>query len=346
MNKNYFSLLDAVRFFAAFWVMNFHYLLVLGLSGDLHWYRYGNLGVQLFFIISGFVIVQSIQGKTFKEFFTGRFIRLFPIFWILCTVTYLVTVSVPNANPLSLNEYFISMTMLGDPINEASENNLGLIDASYWTLTVELIFYIVIGVFSFIFSTKNIRYFFLFWLSLSASAFLFNIDQNFYIKLALVRHTSYFVFGGALALIATKHAKSLYEKYFDYSLLVMSAIYSLYIHPKALPGYVTPNSLDLKIVTGLHLVFFVGTILAVYLSSFLKSEKTTRFLLVLGGLTYPLYLLHQTIGNTIINYMTNRFSLSWNMFALVFEIFIIGIAYVAYLQDKKMRGWLKIKFNL
>ena len=54
--KTHFSLLDAVRFFAAFWVMNFHYL--FGQTGDLEWYRYGNLGVQLFFIISGFVIVR------------------------------------------------------------------------------------------------------------------------------------------------------------------------------------------------------------------------------------------------------------------------------------------------
>jgi peptidoglycan/LPS O-acetylase OafA/YrhL len=61
----------------------------------------------------------------------------------------------------------------------------------------------------------------------------------------------------------------------------------------------------------------------------------------LGGITYPLYLLHQTIGNTLINYVSNFYNATWNVTALVFEIFIIGVAYIMYFQDKRLRGWLK-----
>lgn len=342
--KNYYSLLDAVRFFAAFWVMNFHYLLVLGLSANLHWYRYGNLGVQLFFIISGFVIVQSLKGKSLKQFAAGRFIRLFPLFWILCTFTYLLTLTVPGANYLHFTEYLRSMTMLGDIFNGIV--GLGsLIDPSYWTLAVELIFYCGIGIFMYIFSYRNIRYFLAVWLVVSALAFAYHIDENFYIKLALVRHASYFIFGSTLALLAMKEARNLIEKYFDWGLLFISAFFSIYIHTRAIPAYITPNPLDNTIVTILLIIFFISIPMLVYLSRYVKNPRVTAGLMILGGLTYPLYLLHQRIGNVLINYGTSIYNISWNIFAICFEVFIIWVAYLLYVQDKRMRMWLKNKLT-
>jgi len=337
--KTHFSTLDALRFFAAFWVMNFHYL--FNQTGDLEWYRYGNLGVQLFFIISGFVIVQSLNGKSVKEFAINRFLRLFPIFWILCTVTYLITLAIPETSIVSFSEYLRSMTMFGDLFNKIV-GYTRLIDPSYWTLTVELIFYIGIGVFTYYFSSKNTRYFLGSWLILSAIAFLFRMDHNFYVKLLLVRHASYFVFGGALALLATKQARNLFEKYFDIALLFVSAGFATYIHPLALEPYYTVNPLDTKIITLLHILFFTSVPLLVYLSAFIKNVRMIHFFAVLGGITYPLYLLHQKIGNAILNFVIARYDkISWSHLSIGFEVVIIIVAYFVYLQDKKMRRWLQ-----
>jgi peptidoglycan/LPS O-acetylase OafA/YrhL len=341
--KTYFPLLDAVRFFAAFWVMNFHYLFALGLSATLSWYRFGNLGVQLFFIISGFVIIQSLQGNTLKEFAKNRFLRLFPLFWILCTITYVFALVMPYVPHIQFNEYVINLTMLADPINELSNNHLGLVDPSYWTLTIELIFYIAISCFTFFYSYKKIRYFLLFWLLISMASFAFHIDQNFYMKLLLVRHASYFIFGGALALIALKQASTVYEKYFDWILLFLSVIYSIYIHPRALPAYAFPNHYDSSIVSILLLIFFIGVGTLVYTSHYLKNKKVIKFLMVLGGITYPLYLIHQKSGNILIGYITTRYHILWSSFAFGFEIIVIFVAYLIYIQDKKLRVWLKNK---
>ena len=339
--KTHFSLLDAVRFFAAFWVMNFHYL--FNQTGDLEWYRYGNLGVQLFFIISGFVIVQSLKGKILKDFATGRFLRLFPLFWILCTATYIITLIIPHTATVNFTEYLRSMTMFGDLFN-GIVGYTRLIDPSYWTLTVELIFYIGIGIFAYFFSDKKIRYFLSFWLVFGALAFLFRVDHNFYVKLLLVRHASYFVFGGALALIATKQAKNIFEKYFDWSLLFASSIFATYIHPRALEPYYTVNPLDTKIITGLHVLFFIIVPILVYLSAYIKDTRIIRFLAILGGITYPLYLLHQKIGNAILNFVISNYDkVSWSNLSIGFEVVIIFVAYVVYLQDKKLRTWLRTK---
>ncbi len=339
--KQYFSLLDFVRFFAAFWVMNFHYFFVATLSSDIHWYRYGNLGVQLFFIISGFVIIHSLQEKNIGEFAKNRFIRIFPLFWILCTATFLLVLVVPNIYNFHISEYFINMTMFADIINEASHNNLRLIDASYWTLTVELIFYIAIGAFTYFFSQKRIRYFLFIWLIISVLAFIYKVNEDFYVKLFLVRHASYFIFGGSLALITIKQARNLFEKYFDWTLLLLSALYSIYIHPIALPPYANVNPLDQEIITGLLISFFIGVSALVYVSKYVTNKNTIKILAVLGGISYPLYLLHQTIGNVLMRYLTVRFDIPWNHFATGFEVFILIVAYFLYIQDKKMRMWLK-----
>jgi peptidoglycan/LPS O-acetylase OafA/YrhL len=337
-----FSLLDALRFFAAFWIMNFHYFLGVGESGQLSWYRYGSLGVQLFFIISGFVIVLSLKGKSLKEFAINRLVRLFPLFWILCTFTFVLTCIAHDPNALPFSEYLKNMTMFGDVFN----GYLGyghLVDPSYWTLTVELLFYTGIALFVYLFKYKNIRYFLALWLLYSMFAFAHHIDQNFYVKLALVRHASYFVFGSALALIVAKEAKNLCEKCFDWVILLGSSIYSVFIHTRAIPEYDVQNSLDGTIVTTLLVIFFVCVPVLVYLSSRIKNIRIIRILTILGGLTYPLYLLHQTIGNLVINHIKNTYGLSWNLTAILFEVFIILVAYIVYLNDKKLREWLRKK---
>lgn len=335
--KRYYYLLDGARFIAAFWVMNFHYLFGNGSDSQLHWYRYGNLGVQLFFIISGFVIVQSLKGKSFKEFAVGRFIRLFPLFWVLCTLTYVLTIFLPDVRyALHFSDYIRSMTMLGDVFNGII-GPATLIDPSYWTLTVELLFYMWLALFVRLFTHAHIRYFLLAWLVLSAGAFVLHIDENFYLKLLLVRHASYFIFGAALALIATGEARTLLHKIVDWGLLFSSALYGTYIHSRAIPAYTVPNVHDGLIISMLNIVFFLSIPLLVYLSRYVSHPRVMQGLAIAGGLTYPLYLLHQRIGNMLIDLTTGIAPVSWPTLVACFEVIIIGCAYFLFVLDKRMR---------
>ncbi len=338
--KRYYYLLDGARFFAAFWVMNFHYLFGNGPDTQLHWYRYGNLGVQVFFIISGFVIVQSLRGKSLKEFAVGRFVRLFPLFWVLCTLTYLLTVFFPDVRYiLNITDYMRSMTMLGD-VFDGIIGPATLVDPSYWTLTVELIFYIAIALYTSLFTHGKIRYFLLAWLILSACAFALHIDENFYVKLLLVRHAAYFIFGAALALLVGHEAHTKRERALDWALLFMSAGYATYIHERALPSYTAANLADPSIITLLHVAFFLAVPALVFLSRYVRHPRLIQCLAIAGGLTYPLYLLHQRIGNMLIDMTTGNTTVSWFTIVLWFQVFMICLAYVSYVLDKKLRAWL------
>jgi len=338
--KSYFPLLDTLRFFAAFWVMSFHYF--LGFSGELSWYRYGNLGVPLFFIISGFVISQSVANASTKAFALGRFIRLFPLFWILCTLTYILTLVVPGASPVLFPEYLISMTMLGENLGNLF-GYVHLVDAAYWSLVIELIFYIAIGLFVYLFTWKHIRWFTALWFMVSIGAFLLNVDQTFIAKTLLVRHASYFLFGITLMLVASTAYSSWKMKVYDYVFLIAVALYGAAISFRALPPYLTPHPFDTVIVTLLQLVFFAGTGLLVYLSRYVTSKRLVNWAIVIGGLTYPLYLLHQTIGNTLIKYVTDKYNIPWAYGAVTMMFAMVGFAYVAYRYDKRLRHWLTSK---
>lgn len=341
--KSYYSLLDAARFFAAFWVMNFHYLFVWRFTPNSVWYRYGNLGVQLFFMISGFVIIQSLEGKTIREFATSRLIRLFPLFWILCTVTYISTILIPNTNVIYFKEYLISMTMLGDVINTIAHTHLRLVDPSYWTLAVELTFYCAIATFMALFSYKNIRYFFVGWFIISVVAFITRIDENLYTKLFLVQHASYFIFGGSLYLIVSRQAHTMYEKYIDYGLLFLSVVYSVYISSRVIPFYINGDPTESYLVPVVLLTLSLGVAILVYLSRYIKNINTIKILALCGGASYPLYLLHETTGNAVINYITKRFDVSWGTAVIGFEVVIIIVSCAIYIQDKKLRDWLRSK---
>src|SRR5688500_9728869 len=85
--------IDLLRIVAALWVLFFHYLYLFPANGRLPGAlaadpvqgvaAHGYLGVELFFVISGFVITLSAEGRTRAEFAVARAIRLWPAF-VLC----------------------------------------------------------------------------------------------------------------------------------------------------------------------------------------------------------------------------------------------------------------------
>ena len=91
MTKNKLDKLEAVRGWAAFYVMLGHLELY-----KLHWSGYlltqGQAVVMLFFVLSGFVIYYSVQRSpdiTFSNYFLKRFKRIYPIFLVALLIAYL-----------------------------------------------------------------------------------------------------------------------------------------------------------------------------------------------------------------------------------------------------------------
>lgn len=139
--------LDFVRFLAAFAVMAFHlfysaWLPVEGARGAgaiapiSSFPAFGWVGVQIFFVISGFVICYSADQATPFRFFSSRLVRLVPGAWICATITLGVIVAtklVPDS--VAFSRWFSTVLFSPKP---------PFIDTVYWTLGVEIFFYSIV----------------------------------------------------------------------------------------------------------------------------------------------------------------------------------------------------------
>lgn len=140
------STLDGLRVVAILMVMLYHfYYRYLGSHYAYHIeipqvFKYGYLGVELFFIISGFVITLTLtKANSFVEFMKKRFIRLVPAMVICSSITFVFINLFDTANLFpnskSIENLFTSFTFVNpEIINKLFSTNLAYTDGAYWSL--------------------------------------------------------------------------------------------------------------------------------------------------------------------------------------------------------------------
>lgn len=159
--------LDGLRCFSIMAVLFFHYFnswampqLEICPYGELLAgpFKYGYLGVEMFFMISGLVIMMTLaRCRSWQEFAVRRAARLVPamIFYSLLTFC-IVTAFAPNVFQVSalgfIPSWLFIMPEFLNWIFKTSQFNS--IDSAYWSLYVEVKFYIMIGALYFL-SGKN-----------------------------------------------------------------------------------------------------------------------------------------------------------------------------------------------
>lgn len=149
--------LDGLRGVAAISVVLFHYTTryqeIFGHKGaPIASFGFGYLGVELFFIISGFVILMSIgRANSLLDFAVSRFSRLYPAYWAAVILTFMV-LTVSGLWPhqvVSIGEAVVNLTMLQSFLGVPS------VEGVYWTLQIELVFY---GLMALMFALRLLRH--------------------------------------------------------------------------------------------------------------------------------------------------------------------------------------------
>ncbi|MGV8940249.1 MAG: acyltransferase family protein [Lysobacter sp.] len=328
--------LDLLRFVAAMIVVIFHYAF-RGYAADdrsIMPYpllapiaKYGFMGVEMFFLISGFVILMSASHGTLKSFAISRFVRLYPAFWACCTLTF-VTILLLGGSRYSatFSQYLANMTMLSGFAHVPS------IDGVYWSLFIEIQFYALVALVVAARRIHRAQLLLTLWLLATLALEIFPIGPLRF--LLLTSYSAYFIAGATCFLIWT-HGLSRHRLCIVATCLLFGTYQALGNLKAFEAKYET--AMSRPVVIALIATFFVIMLLV---ATRRMGSVAQRNWAMAGALTYPLYLLHQNIGFMLFNVAypaINQHVLFWGA-----VLVMIGMSYAVHvLVEKRFAPVLK-----
>ena len=287
--------LDLLRFVAASCVLLYHYTYrpaIGGIASESAFgalqsvTRFGYLGVTLFFIISGFVILWTAHGRAPLQFATSRFVRLYPSFWLAVLLTFGFTVAL--APPARWPGY---VTLLGNLSMLPGYLGMDFIDGVYWTLAVELKFYFLILVLIALRQIDRVGWWLAGWLAALTICHV-TAAPGWLKSLTIFPFGSLFAGGCLLYLVHASGWTPLRAAGLGWALVLScrAAIADAYefMHGTTVTAVV--------MVVGLVAACFV--VVALIASRRFKLRHAA-IATSLGSLTYPLYLVHHQIGRLV-----------------------------------------------
>ncbi len=245
--------------------------------------RYGYLGVHLFFIISGFVIFMSAEGATVRSFTASRVARLYPALWVAAPLTALVAWT--TASPffqVSMHQLLANLTLV--PQWFAIE----FVDGSYWSLAVELQFYLLMIAIIGLGWMPRIEALLAGWLCLTVVDL---IRPIYPLQFWMDVNWAPFFGAGICCFLIRRHGTSTMR----WSLLAACYLLALATLLRAAthPDHAVVQWQDVAVPVTVVTVFFA---LFVAIASDRWRGAASPLAMWAGLLTYPVYLLHQNIG--------------------------------------------------
>ena len=287
--------LDGLRFFAAAGVVLYHYAVrnsqawgqpVAEVFPQLgRWVVYAALGPELFFVISGFVILMTAWDRTIANVAASRIARLFPAYWagVLLTGTLLLWLW-PEGKNVTPGQVAINLTMLQAPFG------VGNVDGVYWTLWAELRFYLLMLAFVAIgVSRRRVLAFATLW---PAAALVADAAGPAWLRTVLVAQYAPLFAAGMVLFVIRREGHSALR----WALVVANAAAAVWlVVPDELAKQArNSDAAPSGLVIGLLVVAFVALVAVVTMTR--AAHVQWRWLTTVGALTFPLYLLHEHWG--------------------------------------------------
>ncbi|MEW1775954.1 acyltransferase [Streptomyces sp. NPDC086777] len=294
--------IDGLRLVAALMVAAYHFL---GTPTPHFWGKtelresapllheisgYGWLGVEFFFLISGFVICMSCWGRTPAQFTVSRVSRLFPAYWCaVLLVVLLVLVSRlvrwPAATPIDPRTVLGNLTMAPGPLG------LDPVDGVSWTLWVEARFYLLM-VALLVFGLTYRRVVACCGAWLLAAVVARELRSPLLDEFVLTRYTGLFVAGIVLYLMHRFGQSLLLWLLLGFAWCYQLTVLDLRVadHAAVPPGEARASwavcAVVLTLCLGLLALAGTGPL----------TGLRWRWPVTAGALTYPFYLVHQSLG--------------------------------------------------
>jgi exopolysaccharide production protein ExoZ len=317
-----FKNLQALRAFAAISVLTFHFSLI-GVSGlAIH---PGAFGVDLFFVLSGFIIAYSAD-KDSRHFLLHRFIRVLPPYWIATFIGFLMVLLHADAR-YSWIWFGQSAFFLPGP------GGRGAIIFVAWTLVYELAFYLLYAV-ALQLSRRLAP-------MICALVLLFLAFGINHLGLPLRPWPLLAEFSYGLAIFLLNKHLDLTRRWLWCvpSLLIVVGVVLLYTIVGQLPGSEGVDADSRRVIVwGLPAAMIV---LGLLIGERRGFSSESRAFLMLGNASYAMYLLHPLILGLLLPYPAGPYAirLMWFCAASIGTIILALIYY--YAIEAPVIRWLR-----
>lgn len=297
----------ALRTYLAVMVVAFH---LLGIP------LIGPYAVFSFFVLSGFLmttIMHDIYGYSFvgrKRYLLNRALRLYPVYWISAIIGILVilycgkeflinyreTIYIPKTNI----EIFSNFTMIFPNFFPALVEPR--LSPPTWAITVELCYYVLIcmGI------SRNIH-FTMAWLSVSLIYVLITVslgDPHAYRYASILAGSLPFSIGSMIYFYKELIKKIIFSnRFFSLSNIIFGYLANFAVNVAIF--HYTKN--DLVQESGLYVSTILAALLIVKLNYLETTGALKRLDKVIGGYSYPIYLLHWQLG-ALASFLLGRFA--------------------------------------
>lgn len=291
---------------------------------------HGDLGVPLFFIISGFILAIPFAkfyiGKespvNLKKYFLRRLTRLEPPYILIMTFLLLGAVYVAKVIPLErgIGSYLSSIIYSHNFIY--GKGLQPLLNAPAWSLEIEVQFYILAPLIAYILSVKStsVRRFILI-----CTVIVFLIF-NYFNKLpfiSLINYFQYFIVGFLLADLYISNSRILRNTKFDHIIALFLFVIIWLFEKKDFEFFYQKLIWEFIQLTSIFFLYYYVLFHKVF------KLLSLRVITNIGGMCYSIYLLHNPIislfGNHILKWSFSKYSF---LNTLIYSILLIGLIMV------------------
>jgi peptidoglycan/LPS O-acetylase OafA/YrhL len=319
--------IDLLRIFAAVIVVFYHYFY----RGPLHqllpvpeqsWIyylsAYGYLGVNIFFVISGYVIFLTALDSTRARFIASRISRLWPAYLVCFAITCTSHIVLSPKLDTSLLNIIANLTMVPQWFGQTA------LDGSYWSLEREILFYLFVLALLNFNQLKNVRFFIAGWLLLATVE---SFQRIWLLELVAMANWGSFFCAGMLLRLIQRGARDR----MTYGLLAWSMSVSIYLtwRDAAYKLHIpTPEVSPFLMVLAFILFIFIA---------FGKMQlRPSKWIALGSAYSYPLYLIHHDFGYNLATIAPfNLLSGASRGMALMLVMIIITVT-VHHLFEKRM----------
>lgn len=338
------QILDVGRFLAILFVMLFHFYSrwfdLYPYGNQANYFPYGYLGVEFFFILSGYLIFPSLSSsQSIISFWKKKIIRLWPTLFICSLLTFIVCSALDYDNIMptwhNWQNLIASITFISPDLLNKFGWDVSYINGCYWFLWVEIQFLILTSIIYFV--NKNhaksnclyiyaIAYFVLYGiqrvvtnvqttnkLGLTLSEEFITNFSEWFVILNLFRYSAFFLLGMTLYMMQINKDKKLNYAYL--SVVLIQFLCELW-RWKA----------EEQMWIGMIILFFI---VHTYIHTKLNHVKETKWLYPfaqLGVGSYFVYCIHEPIGVLLIH----RFGIS--PVEIIIVLFALGVLYIKYIE--------------